>query len=179
MKRSLRKWYTRATDDQRARGITWYRDLRAWLCEQGDLTVSAYVFAALSPRIELDQNKRGCERMMQAARTGQGEPMCAGTSVNRAKAWRIATTGDLSNLRGPKVTAFADNLANPDSEQLTVDAWAIRAYHDDHTMTAYTPTPKQYETIKQAYLAGARQVGLHPVEFQAVVWNAIREWSKA
>ena len=178
MKRSLRKWYTRATPDQRARGITWYRDLRAWLCEQGDLTVASHVFAALSPRIGLEQNKRGCYAMMHAARTGSTQPMCAGTEANRAKAWRIATTGDLGHLRGPKVTAFADNLANPESEHITVDAWAIRAYEDDREMVSYTPTPRQYEQIKQAYIAGAEQVGLHPYEFQAVVWNAIREWSE-
>ena len=178
MRRSLRKWYCRATPDQRSRGITWYRDLRAWLCEQGPLTVSAYVFAALSPRIDLDQNKRGCEIMMQAARKGEDQPMCAGTSINRSKAWAIASTGDLSALRGPKVTAFADNLANPDSEQLTVDVWAMRAYYGDRDAQPSTPTPKQYDAIKQSYIDGAEQVGLHPYEFQAVVWNAIREWSE-
>lgn len=178
MKRALRKWYNRATEDQRDRGITWYADLRSWLCEQGDLPTAAHVFAALSPRIGLEQNKRGCERMMQSARMGLGQPLCAGTKVNRAKAWRIATTGDLSALSGPKVTSFADNLSNPDSEEITVDVWAIRAYEDDRDMEGYTPTPAQYEAIKQAYIQGAREVGLHPYEFQAVVWNAIREWSE-
>ena len=176
MKRSLRKWYGRATADQRARGITWYRDIRAWLTETGDdPLVSAFVFAALSPRIDLKQNKRGARKMLTAARMGLAEPVVAGTKANRTKAWLIATTGDLSHLKGPKVTAFADNLAHVDSTHITVDVWAMRAYYDDLTEGARTPTAPQYDEISKAYIAGAEQVGLHPCEFQAVVWNAIRE----
>ena len=176
MKRSLRKWYGRATPDQRQRGITWYRDLRAWLSDTGDdLLVSSYVFAALSPRIDLKQNKRGALKMLTAARMGLSEPVVAGTKANRTKAWLIATTGDLSHLRGPKVTAFAHNLAHADSDHITVDVWAMRAYYDDVNEGASTPTPRQYADISEAYIAGAEQVGLHPCEFQAVIWNAIRE----
>jgi len=129
-------WYERATPEQRAAGLRWYDDARALCAEMGalygvELPVVAAVVAALSPRCRWERNILDANNLIEAFTAGRDmESVSVQTfGANKRKAWAFLERRDWHN--GPKTTAFVDNIANPASERVTVDMWAVRAFLND------------------------------------------------
>jgi hypothetical protein len=103
----------------------------------------------------------------------------AGYSENVRKACRILD-GDVSALKGPKVTAFANAILG-DMSSVTVDVWATRAARSnlDNLLHLYTdrevPGARERRAIAAAYENAAAARGVEPAAMQAAVWVQVRE----
>jgi hypothetical protein len=70
-------------------------------------------------------------------------------------------------LSGDKVSRFARNLLG-DKDCVTVDVWIARAYGQD-------PGNFDYQEIEAKIRQEAKDHGIEPAEWQAVVWQVIRQ----
>lgn len=126
------------------------------------------IVAALSPRVQWNVNMRAAIAIVDAALSGQPQPIVAGLSTNRNKAWAIANFGwPLDILGGQKVRSFYANIMG-DEDAVTVDVWAARAALGD-IATDRIPTG-QYNAIADAYRLAADARGVSPMVMQATVW---------
>lgn len=178
MTRRILRTYDRASAADLAAGLDWYdraeREATALAAGTNLNPVQcAGVIAALSPRCQWGPNLAGAVSMVEAATRGETrEPIVAGTTANRAKAWRIARGEDPADvLRGPKVRAFFANITG-DHDAVTVDVWAARAA--EGTRNDRAPEGKRYANIATAYRRAAAARGISPRAMQAAVWTHIR-----
>lgn len=158
------KRYERAHDS--AGG--WYPDALATLttlstCYQVDLTRIIYAFAALSPQVDIVRN---VEALLSLVHGRPYRPVALGANLAKARA---ILAGDLSALKGPKVTAFAQAILG--KGDLVLDVWALRAA--GHRSTAL-PSTRKRTAIVRAYESRAHVLGLTLSHYQALVWLAIR-----
>lgn len=136
------------------------------------LRVAAGVISALSPNNRWEQNKIDARNFILS----EGTSSACTFYTQRDKAWKIlheqpSELGIKRILRGDKTISFFTNILHPytDSE-VTIDMWAIRAAgHSEKKLS--TETRRQ---IKAAYYEAASEVGVRVHEFQAVVWESIR-----
>ncbi len=128
----------------------------------------ANVIAAISPQCNWTDNKR----LARAILDGQDPASLGGAlrlNLRKARAIRDARARDIRLYfpKGPKVQAFAANLAG-DDHALTIDRHATSAAHGRPCYDSITS--KQYTIIAQAYRDVARALGLPPARLQAVIW---------
>jgi hypothetical protein len=165
-------------------GRSWYWEAHNWVRQKAEeFEVSpglvAAVLAILSPRNKWNRNLIDTENTLRAVL--YGEPSLESLTVstfkkNLAKAIRVIETNnpDLAHT-SQKVSCFVHNILDPtDSTHITVDSWMIRAYRGEPHYPAEALKGKQYEKVASEIREAAEIVGLHPVEFQAVVWVAVR-----
>lgn len=193
MTRRILAWHDRATDAQREAGATWYDDARRFagqLAQGSGYSVEqvAGAIAVLSPQCNWDMNMRAARDAVALHAAGQRPdrlPDYAGYPLNVAKCWRVLD-GDMSAVRGPKVTAFHAAIVG-DLTHVTVDAWAIRAARSRQRALAlaYLDTEqdgkRELRAIGEAYRRAAALRGIAPSVMQAIVWIAVREseeWRK-
>lgn len=179
----LVKLYRSASPNQIAAGHRWYRDakeLTIELARHSNYSEEqvAGVIAVLSPRLRWPKNVRAAG----AAVAGSPKPAgIMGPSWDKAQA---VLQGDMTAIRGQKVTAFWHNILG-DPNKVTVDSWATRAAmgwnkngkwlsggKNEDFVGHYTES--HYDEIQDAYLAAATICGVAPADFQAVCWVVIR-----
>lgn len=187
---NLMSWYGLATETQVNRGMTWYERAREecyGITEQlvgyrDPLHMSkvAAVVAALSPRMPWERNIAVARKIILECLHGDKllSEVNAGLIGNAAKAYVIYKTDDFNLLGTQKVYRFWHNLAHPDSELVTVDVWAYRAWKGILTGKEEAIPEKVYLDIEQDYITCAREVGIRPYQFQAIVWETIRTTAK-
>lgn len=209
VRRNLRTVLQAATPAQVVAGIKWYataQEAAEWLEERYYLPrgMGACIIAALSPRTRWSDNLRYAEWLAQTVPAWlQGEAvftMAAGCmSANHSRALRVVSAGFVAQTmgqdvwgamvsalgKGPKVHAFAHNMAGHMSTHVTVDVWAMRA--------ALKPTWKRgddmaeaeqglnrkgvYSALSRAYMAEAKLAGITPAELQAIIWCSISNYT--
>jgi hypothetical protein len=171
------KWLSLATAQDLADGLAWYdraRQMAEAMSAETGISVRhcAGVIAALSPRQQWGTNVAGAWRMLRAAGEGEGEPIVAGLSANRAKAWRIAQgEGPDAVLSGPKVRAFYANILG-DVDAVTVDIWAARAAEGREN--PHAPERRRYRLLSESYRRAGERRGMCPRDVQAAVWTVYR-----
>ena len=95
-----------------------------------------------------------------------------GYNTNKAKALFIALYGDTSWCRGEKVRAFFHNIAEPNSNQVTIDIWMIRMGLWDFTIhIKRNPYTFYSELFRQAIINVSARLGIQPKQLQAIVWK--------
>ena len=175
--------YSRATGDQKARGIVWYRSAHSFaagLALDGGLhstDSAAGIIAALSPQQSWPTN---CEN---ATRLVIDPSVRVHTDLQMGKALEIYDGADWRQiLKGPKELSFADNISNPKrSQAVTVDRHAVRVAlgaivaQDKCGPEVILQRKRVYDTIAQAYRDAAKGVGMLPLEIQAITWLQERE----
>lgn len=164
--------FRRATDEQYGEGIMWYWEAQHDIQQLAfELKVPfrnvAYAVAALSNQMRWSTN---INAVRQLANGFDAQGMRG--PVDKAKA---CLAGDLSALRGPKVTAFAHALTG-DLTASVIDRWIMRLLLG-HDTKRITPTPKQYGRISKALQTAARMVNLSTAQFQAIIWLQTRSTS--
>lgn len=170
-------YYDAASAADLAAGLDWYARAEREACALAAGTpLSPYqcagVIAALSPRVTWATNLAAAAAMVSAAARDLPEPVVAGLSANRTKAWRIAHGEDPDTvLGGPKVRAFHANITG-DHDAVTVDVWAARAAEGHRDERA--PTGRRYAAIADAYREAAARRGVAPRTMQATVWTYVR-----
>jgi hypothetical protein len=165
--------YLRATEDEIAEGISWYDDTRALAIEwaNGDVWKGAGVIAAYSPNTDWDRN---LELAKDSLLTGVARTDALGMNVRKAQAI-LDGNEPLAVLNGPKTTAFASAIANPNSPLVTVDSHAYSI-----AIGKWTPTSKAkfgirvYRSISEAYVECAELTGYSVSQFQAITWVSWR-----
>lgn len=167
-------------------GSTWYHEAHEHAQRLAgmlgvDTAWGAYAIAALSPRTSWAENLRAAYTIARHVLHGgtladlDAVPPLRITHVNRAKAWAILTTGDLTALgNGQKTRAFADNILNPTTSQaVTIDSWAYRiaaGMIGKSRVVEETLRGKLYDAVAEAYVTAAADYGLLPLELQAITW---------
>ncbi len=158
--------YRRSSYLQRIEGIAWYEKARREILSLARRVGVpqqnvAYAVAALSPKMSWKHNLKAVENLANGLDAiGMRGPVAQA---------RACLSGDLSALRGAKVTAFAFALTG-DSTAAVIDRWMMRAIGSDRIV----PTQKQYGIVTKSLKVAARMVGLTTSQFQAVVWLQVR-----
>ena len=180
IKNNLRYFYSQADQDQIDRGESWYLQANIW-CETMAVKygypseVVAEVLSALSPRNKWERNKVDAEAVLSAVRNN--EPMnsvkvCTFNN-NKEKAFDIARLKTRIVHGSPKTYAFVQNIAHLDEDYITVDVWHMRACFD--RMIVPNLTDLRYKQIEKATQQVAKEFDVRGYEFQAIVWNVVRE----
>ena len=182
LKRRLRAFYREASEDEIQRGIDGYDNMRGW-CEGVadsyglELFKVVGIFAAFSPQMAVDANKRLC---LQFIRTGRAKHY----GVLNAKAERILNAKESevpAILNGPKISAFYWNILHPiDDRRVTIDRHAlacvlqtpkkVKALDDG----VYQMTKLQFMRFEQVYMDVAKEFDIAPCQLQAILWETYR-----
>jgi hypothetical protein len=160
-KRSLH-WYRRA-----------FRFSKELAAETGQpLRVVVGVVAALSPNNRWERNKIDARNFILS----EGTSNACTFFVQRDKAWKILHEQPSEKeiaaiLKGDKTISFFHNILHPYTNgKVTIDMWAIRAAG----FCEKKVTVQERRDIKQAYYDAAKSVGVRAHEYQAVVWESVR-----
>lgn len=184
LRRNIAKVLAAATVTELNYGKVWYSEAHAYARELSleygvGLAAACAVIAVLSPGTDWNQNKRDAKQLLAEVTAGQA-PSWGYTTYgpNVVKARTIAememSEDDWSEyVRGPKVTAFWNNMLEPDrAGGVTVDFHAYSVAHGWRYSTANVPkfSRKTYDKIATAYRVVALESGVLPQVLQAQVW---------
>jgi hypothetical protein len=174
--------YKQATPDEVQEGRDWYYK-EGRLCRKlAEETGVSYlkvagVMAILSANTMWTTNKSNCEKIVKHyADGGKQAPRKLATKPMNKKAWAVLVDGDFSQVRGPKVIEFFNNLRNPKKFQqsVTVDRWAWRSCIGELPIGKIYLPQEVIEQCQEWYVEASRLVGELPMEFQAITWLTIR-----
>lgn len=180
---NLLKIYSLAYAEEIEAGTNWYTKANLWA--QGvankyslNLDLVIDITAAISPNNQWERNKSDTELVIKSWLEGETDPAnikCCTYNTHVGLALDMLHSGT-SKLSGPKVTAFAHNIRNPQSvgdDVVTIDIWAYRAWIWD-SRAKITINDEMSKTCATDYIAGARKVAHCPRDFQAIVWLVTR-----
>lgn len=164
--RTLSYYYADAPADVREAGARWYRQARQQARRYAKrwgvtLQQAVGVIAVLSQRQHWHRNLELARRCLA------GEDYnCLAQVKRKAEAIR-AGADPLDVIKGPKITAFYHAILG-DVDAVVLDTHMLKV------MGRARPTPKQYELFADRLRAAAREAGVTPAAFQAVVWVQVR-----
>ncbi len=176
-------FYHGASRAQLNLGRTWYPRARvaAWGIAYRynvEKEVVAGVIAVLSPNCKWERNLVDAQRVLSAVEDGTPAKEVSVTAYgrNKAKAFKIAKTGDLSVISGPKVQPFSRALSGDDNA-VVIDMHAINAYVGEVLVGARLKTPPRAlaREVTAAFERCAEVTGENPCAFQAILWNIWRD----
>lgn len=176
--------FERATDAEYAHGMTWYNlaNKHAWELDFRDFRNGAGVLAALSPLLSWPKNVEYA-RLAYSLKGYPVEDVVNYIPTLRGsarKALAIVNGADPRNvISGPKVTSFFTNIVDPyceDPRFVTIDKHAMDIANGEVTpyKGANKINAKGYVAYANAYVAAAREMGILPLQMQAVTWVAWR-----
>ena len=167
--------YSQASAPIREAGRDWYKAAHSYLAGLAEaydtpLDVVCGVTAVLSPSQRWEINVMQTELLI----SGALGVTYAAYGNNVVKAWGVLA-GDMSVVKGPKVSRFAALLNDPETSTVCVDTWAIRIAlgRDDGPVKGYTQAGR-IQKFMDAYGEAARLVGEQPSHIQAITWLCIR-----
>ncbi len=178
--RRLHRWYQLSTQAEREQGRAWYPTAQkecAGIAERTgySLRIVCGVVAALSPGCSWSINLADAERLLDAVTyatvPSDYEELVVNTyRKNKLKAWCIAE-GDVSQLRGPKVTAFYYNLLG-DEGRVTIDSHVFNAFIGARVVGSKHKkiTKHEHAIAINAFKRAALHHGEKPSAFQAIIW---------
>lgn len=159
-------------DDYKA--VNWYSDATMLIKQlYGDnWQLFVDLLASTSPRQSVKKNWRQSAAIVAAHIDRENRPKRFGdllgdvmqshlNNVVRALAGRP--------INGQKVSRFAANLKG-NLELVTIDVWICKAYGIEHKAL----TTSLYNRLEKKIRAEAKQQGIAPANWQAVIWYAVR-----
>lgn len=173
--RNITKAYRLSTPQDRADGMHWYDDARAFAAIlDSDVARAAGIIAALSPNQSWPVNRRMAAEFYDGRRN-----VHTTNNVNKALAI-LGGAEPLSVLGGPKVRAFYANIMGLDSaEAVTIDRHAIMVCEGrvmrDAELKAHFGVRKNRQYVSE-YVSAAKilskETGIHmtPAQVQAITW---------
>lgn len=171
-----------ATDHQIDDGLRWYADARSQ-CERISqesnvpfITVCA-VMAALSPMSPWEKNKLDCRALCMLDEEHRFVTFGAMVAKARRLLNMVDYTAIVDELNGQKITAFFDNIFNPDSDTVTIDSHMVSIASGMKLSKKDRPnvTKTLYLTIEDGVRVIADKFKLRPFELQAILWVTWRE----
>ena len=185
------RFYDRATPDDIAQGIAWYRDANAFahtLAEHGRITIdqACDIIAANSINTPWDRNV-----ILAWHHVVNGHTVYSGTTrVITHMVDRILSGERLHDIVGRdsrKVRSFSCNIGG-DLDVATIDRWAYRIWtglqecectkhRKDGTLKhgcGHVPNGAEYEACANDYMIAASRLGLNVAVLQAITWIVLR-----
>jgi len=142
--------------------------------------VAAAVVAVLSPNLSWKLNLLAAKRVMDNWKRKNGDKKfkfwrkVPAYKANVAKANSILKTGDVSYVKGPKVTVFFQSLLEPEkiSHDVVLDGHAINIWRGEKKPLKNMASPNKNERAAMIhdYRKVADLVGLSPQAVQAITW---------
>lgn len=189
IRKNLRFWFKNANQEQISQGLVWYDDASQYASYLGSRFhktkyIAAGVLAASSPQNKWERNKIDAYNILNAV--DKNIPMdqvkVSTFNKNKYKAFEIAK-GNIEILKSsPKTYAFARNIGAGDDNYVTIDRWHIRACKTTSSKPKKiieSVTHKQYQQIQSETIKVAKEFGVKPHQFQAIIWVTIRDkWLK-
>ena len=186
--RNILDCYKRATRSEVRQGLTWYskakRDCQH-VASDYDMRLRHVVgvVAATSPNLRWEKNVHTATQVIDGFNAGLPHdelPSCMAYKANRLKGYHVLNSSNRSAaimkvLRGPKVSAFFDNIMGGDS--VTIDGHARNiAYAERVNLKADAAniSKKEYTALADAYRKAAAQIGIKACDLQAVTWTVWR-----
>lgn len=176
--------YRKATPEERAAGIAWYRNARQAgedIAERHgvSLRVAVGIMAALSPNNKWERNVKDADLLIGAYINGDHVESVAVCTYNkmRAKAWAIldAMPEDdqhmIRLLNGQKIVSFFCNIMGHDT--CTIDGHALNIARGERVNLSDNRTnigKKLYAELQDAYTVAGHAGKLKAYEMQAVTW---------
>ncbi len=173
--------YAQAHEIEHEMGFWWYVEALRW-CEEtaqefrSETQTIAGIVAALSPGVSWEQNKMDARDFLRFI---TGEKMTVSVStygqfINKARdIWDGKEIEKV--LNGPKITAFYRCIINPwCNESVCVDRHAFKVARGIKKGGSKALTPKQVRDTQQAYRNAAYQLGLRPLQLQAITWTTYK-----
>ena len=176
---NLDNYFALATDRDIDNGIAWYKQAH-YICKDlaerynTKLETVASIISALSPRNRWPQNIKDTKTVLDAIHAGFGPEdvkVCT-FHKNKNKAFLLGKEQTSITDKSLKTFSFVNNIAKLDDAYITIDVWHLRACFG--TTIRSTPSRKAYDQIRRLTIAKAKQKGLKGYEYQAIVWNAVK-----
>ena len=176
---NLDNYFALATDRDIDNGIAWYKQAH-YICKDlaerynTKLETVASIISALSPRNKWPQNIKDTKTVLDAIHSGFGPEdvkVCT-FHKNKNKAFLLGKEQTSITDKSLKTFSFVNNIAKLDDAYITIDVWHLRACFG--TTVRSTPSRKAYDQIRRLTIAKAEQKGLKGYEYQAIVWNAVK-----
>ena len=176
---NLDNYFALATDSDIDNGIAWYKQAH-YICR--DLAkqynvpteVVASIVSALSPRNKWNQNIKDTITVLNAIHHNLSPDdikVCT-FHKNKYKAFLLGQRKAQITEQSLKTFNFVRNIADLDENCITIDVWHLRACFGKTMKNA--PTPTIYNQIRRLTLAKAEAKGLKGFEYQAIIWNSIK-----
>lgn len=175
---NLDQLFDQATAQDIKNGLNWYKEANN-ICK--DIAIkyntttmtAAGVISALSPRNKWDQNIKDTYTVFEAVKNNLGPEdvkVCT-FNKNKFKAFAIAKNEIFITDKSLKTFNFVNNIANLDSNYLTVDIWHLRACLGKKIKIDSASIGRiAYKQIKALTIKKAQNLGLKGFELQAVLW---------
>jgi hypothetical protein len=177
---ALTRYYHEASPAAFEAGLRWYfeahEQVKVLASEhEVDVNVAAAVVAITSPTVPWVWNIREAGKVLANRHLDPDQYKISGYPVNKHKAHKLVVTGDMSLVRGRKVTAFYNNIARPDTSlAVTLDRWMARgAGLIGWTEQSRGLSKRMYEGLS-AIIASIAPA-LLPHQTQAIIWLSIQE----
>lgn len=136
------------------------------------------IIAALSPQQAWDVNK---QQAVNYLRTGKRPTGTTGERFSKCERIKAAKVEEIETiLNGAKTVAFYNNLVL-NLEEVCIDRHALAAALLPPSEVEFLSenkrriSKKQYAFFSDCYKVAAKRAGERPADFQAIVWNALRE----
>lgn len=174
--------YYLATEEERAKGLVWYKEAKAFaegLAAKYDLSLEQVtgVIAALSPQCPWSTN---CKQAAEFIRTKGNTPVTT-YHANKKKAKAILKGEPPLEVLTPvrpertsKTISFFKNILNPEtSDEVTIDTIVIRAWFDNPRIDAKKGfnNGSILKRIREDIKTLANEHGLRPNQAQAIIWT--------
>lgn len=180
IKKNLEYFYNNSTEEQKINGINWYKKANKFCIDiANEYKINAYIVAsvlsALSPRNKWEQNKKDTIKVFEAIKNGKSPEdikVCT-FNKNKIKAFNIAKGNEDIKKSSPKTFAFLKNISCLDSNFVTIDVWHLRACFDKMILKK-SITLNEYKQVENLTINLAKKYKLKGYEFQAIVWENIR-----
>lgn len=179
VEKNLDTYFGLATQDDVEAGLEWYTQankIATSLAKKYSVpteTVAA-IISALSPRNKWTQNIKDTITVLNAIHNNlspEQVKVCT-FNKNKIKAFLLAKNQAQITIKSPKTFSFVKNIASLDPNYITIDVWHLRACFNK-TITS-SLTQKAYDQLKELTINKANKHGLKGFEYQAIVWNSIK-----
>ena len=182
VRKNLRNYFDLATERHLYNGKAWYSEAHEIVKSksersngQFDVYTVAGVLSALSPRNKWERNVFDTGQVLEAVQenTSPEDVKVCTFNTNKYKAFAIAQGKVGVNKSSRKTHAFIQNIATLNEDYVTIDVWVLRAMFGKTVVSGLTPS--RYDELSSILLDEARKVGLKGYEYQAIIWECIRE----
>jgi hypothetical protein len=176
--KNLDYYFNLASSEDISNGLNWYKEANQFCIEQSKLFnlspfVVASVVSALSPRNKWNTNLKDAITVLSAVKNNVSPENTKVSTfhTNKFKAFAlIKGLKEISN-ESRKTYAFVCNVGNLDYTRVTVDVWHLRACFNK---TCGSIGKLAYDQLERLTISKAKKLGLKGFEYQAIIWNAVK-----
>jgi len=172
----INKYMANASASEVKQGLNWYSEARGLcvqLAERYHVSISqvAQVISVLSPQKKWETNKLEVVALFNEVYNGIKPGFKYFATRQAIEECKAIIIGNFSiPAKRTKTYSFADNIADKESTEVTIDRHALRVAYDDKSATLDKVSTKQYREAREAYRIVADQHGVKAYEVQAITW---------